>query len=140
MYKIYITLCIIIIPALKLTYQSKFSFQPCPTIKLSIIPSCLFIYKHHACNLFSCVVSPSFPSLRLTCTRVWDEHGYFNIFVRWGFNNSTQTSHITRYIVTPTLQVGSRGDNIVQFYNSTFIQPQVIDMIVIREIFFFDYG
>jgi len=69
------------------------------------------------------LVSTIFPPLVLKCDRVWNEDGNFNISVEWEFPSSLSMSHITRYILTPSLQSSRNG--IIQFYNSTFINSDV---------------
>ena len=68
-------------------------------------------------------VSSTFPPLVLKCDRVWNDDGNFNISVEWEFPASLSLSHITRYILTPSLQSSRNG--IIQFYNSTFINSNV---------------
>ena len=66
-----------------------------------------------------------FSPVELVCSRVWDEHGHFYIAVKWEFDNGTDTSHIFRYVVTPTLQVGSWEDNNRRLFDQMLVQPQV---------------
>lgn len=63
-------------------------------------------------------VTSGFPSFDLNCSREWNEEGRFSISVNWAFPRNTQTSHVSRFIITPKL-VLKDNSQIVALYQAT---------------------